>query len=173
MCHVQANSSYPIINRHVETDTSRGTLATSRLSQRYLAPHGSHCSVRLESTTALGGTDCRQGPDARTVGVMVISDPLPGSCGRFTDDRSNHNAAGCLRSREFAQHGILAARSPSVPIPSRAGGPGVGGRHLEHDPGDGRGSSHDHRTVTKVCGFARQRNDHRNRRWISHLLRGC
>ena len=36
-----------------------------------------------------------------TNGMLDISDPLPGFCGRITDDPSDHTAARLPRSSEF------------------------------------------------------------------------
>ena len=72
--------------------------ATGRLC---LAPHQTPRSFQQENRTALGDDDNRQGPDGDTVGMLDISDPLPGFCGRITDDPSDHTAARSPRSSEF------------------------------------------------------------------------
>jgi len=100
-CHVrhfQLNSSHPVTRRRIGASGSCGTPATVRPC---VAPHRSQCSFHQENRTALGDADNRQGPDGDTVGKLDISDPLPDSCGRFTDNPANHSAARSPRSREF------------------------------------------------------------------------
>ena len=69
--------------------------------ERSARPPQTHCSIHPEHRTALGDAVCRQGPDGDAVGMLVTSDPLPHSCGRFVDDPAHHSAAQTLRSREF------------------------------------------------------------------------
>ena len=66
-----------------------------------MAPYQAQCSFHQENRTALGDADNRQGPDGDAVGMLNISDPLPGFCGRITDDPPDHTAARSPRSSEF------------------------------------------------------------------------